>query len=650
MKLTQRLGAAWSALRGVTPSDIRNQVAPGFEVDGTGHRTTGPYEAAGQGRRARAWWAPQLGPNDALLSSIEVLRRRSRAGVRNDGYARTAIDRLVANIVGTGMTPESKAPDPAFRKEVHQLWLDWTDQSDADGVLDFYGQQAQAVRAWLEAGEVFIRLRPRLPVDKLMVPLQLQIIEAEHCPTFLTIRSSTASVRAGIEIDQLGRRTFYHLYPSRPVEGFDLDLSQLVRVPAESVVHLYDPLRPGQLRGAPLLTQALIRLYEIDAYDDATIVRQKVAALFAGFVTREPQTADSEINPLTGKAVETLDNTQIVGLEPGLLQELPPGQTVNFSDPPLSSGYGDFMRTALMSAAIAADVPYEVLTGDMRGVNDRTVRVVLNEFRRRIEQRQHHIVAFQFNRRVWDAWFDRAVLSGALNPPADYFVDALPWKRVEWIAAAWPYLNPLQDIDAHNKAIRAGVATLTEKIKEISGRSLEDVLAERKEELLLLDRYEIVTDSDPRKTTDNGRPSPPNDPTPNNPNAPTTPGTSGAGTGNVVEELLLRALRRNDPPTSTSVPTNVNVRVGVRGPDDDEDDEEDDGMVKHEIVASGEGTVTPPPKVVTARKRVLARDSKGRVDEIEEIRSDGSRVIRKVGRRDAEGRVDELIETHREGD
>jgi lambda family phage portal protein len=541
---------------------------------------------------------------------------------------------LVANIIGTGMTPESKAPDPAFRKEVHQLWLDWTDQSDADGVLDFYGQQAQAVRAWLEAGEVFIRLRPRLPVDNLMVPLQLQIIEAEHCPTFLTMRSSTSSVRAGIEIDAIGRRTFYHLYPSRPVEGFDLDLSELVRVPADSVIHLYDPLRPGQLRGAPLLTQALIRLYEIDAYDDATIVRQKVAALFAGFVTREPQASDAEINPLTGKAIETDRNdNQIVGLEPGLLQELPAGQTVNFSDPPLSSGYGDFMRTALMSAAIAADVPYEVLTGDMRGVNDRTVRVVLNEFRRRVEQSQHHIVAYQLNRRVWDAWFDRAVLSGALNPPADYFVDALPWKRVEWIAAAWPYLNPLQDIDAHTKAIRAGVATLTEKIKEISGRSLEDVLAERKEELVLLDKYEIVTDSDPRKTTDNGRPSPPNDPTPNNPTAPATPGTSTTGPGNIVEELLRRAMDREPPP--------ITVHTYGRG-------REEDAMRLDGVVAAGQGTVIPPPAQVSVRKRVLARDAKGRVDAVEEVHSDGTVIERKVGRRDAQGRVDELLETHRQ--
>jgi capsid protein len=31
--------------------------------------------------------------------------------------------------------------------------------SDADGVLNFYGQQTLRVRSWLDGGEVFIRRR-----------------------------------------------------------------------------------------------------------------------------------------------------------------------------------------------------------------------------------------------------------------------------------------------------------------------------------------------------------------------------------------------------------------------------------------------------------------------------------------------------------
>src|SRR5687768_17896336 len=63
---------------------------------------------------------------------------------------------------------------------------------------------------------------------------------------------------------------------SSDVCSSDLDSGQLRRVPAESVIHLYDPLRPGQLRGIPHLTQALIKLHEVDKYDDAVLLRQQL--------------------------------------------------------------------------------------------------------------------------------------------------------------------------------------------------------------------------------------------------------------------------------------------------------------------------------------------------------------------------------------
>lgn len=470
-------------------------------------RAEAAYQAGGSGRRTRAWFAPSLSANDAILPTLTTLRNRARAGVRNDGVARAAIDRLTANIVGGGIGPESKAPDSETRAAIHALFLEWSDEADSDGLLDFYGLQALATRSWLESGEVFIRLRPRLATDALTVPLQLQLIEAEFCPVDYSSSVGARKIRAGIELDGIGRRIAYHLYRSRPGDAVDIDTSALVRVPAESVIHLYEPLRPGQLRGTPSLTQALVMLQEIDAYSDATIVRQKVAALFAGFVTRTAGPSDADVDPLTGQAIERdAQDNALLGLEPGLMQELRPGESIEFADPPDSTNFGDFMRSALMNAAVAAGVPYEVLTGDLRNINDRTVRVILNEFRRHVEMRQHHIVAFQFNRRVWEAWFDAAIFSGALPIPAGYAEDPRPWRRVEWVADAWKYLNPVQDGQYYREAVRSGAMTLTEYVKEVRGRSLEDVLAERKQELDLLDRLGIVTDSDPRKTDRNGAP------------------------------------------------------------------------------------------------------------------------------------------------
>jgi lambda family phage portal protein len=467
------------------------------------------YHGATTGRRARGWTAPTVGPNDAVLWALSLLRARSRQAVRNDGYARMAVDRLVSNIVGAGIAPQSKAPTREFRARLHALWLDWTDQADATGALDFYGLQSQVVRAWLEGSEAFTRLRPRLASDELFVPLQLQVIESEQCPIdYTTVNARTGNrVRAGVEFDAIGRRAAYWFYRQHPGDPQDLNRADLVRVAGDQVAHLYDPLRPGQIRGVPQLTQALIVLQEAGKWRDATQVRQMLSAMYLMFVKRTVPAGDPDLDPRTGLAIERDDQDRaLMAMEPGLTQELGPDESVDFSKPPDPTGYADFMRDTLMEASVGAGVPYEVLTGDLRNVNDRTVRVILNEFRRRIEQYQHHIVAFQFNRPIWAAFINRAVLSGALVPPTEFFQDPAPWFRVEWVPPAWPYLHPVQDVDAYKAMVRSGAMTLDEFIREVRGRSLEEVAAERAQELALLDELGIVTDTDPRKTSNAGAP------------------------------------------------------------------------------------------------------------------------------------------------
>ncbi len=158
------------------------------------------YTSAGQGRRSRGWHAPATGPNTALTGNLGTLIHRSRAAIRNDPWAASGLDKLVANIVGTGIKPKSEATNDRFRKKLQTLFLDWTDESDADGQLDFYGQQALAARAMLEAGECFIRLRLRKPEDGLTVPLQIQLLEAEFVPWDYQVDMSNGHrIRAGIE-------------------------------------------------------------------------------------------------------------------------------------------------------------------------------------------------------------------------------------------------------------------------------------------------------------------------------------------------------------------------------------------------------------------------------------------------------------------
>ncbi|WP_460107476.1 phage portal protein [Pseudomonas sp. H1_F01] len=441
------------------------------------------YEGAGEGRRSTGWDAPDNGINSINTPALRNLRGRSRAAVRNDPYAFNVIDKRVSNLIGTGITPRPNTEDNALRKLLQLLWDDWVDESDADEHTDFYGQQALVARTVETSGECFVRLRPRRLDEGLAVPLQVQILAPEFVPhdKFETTRTGNA-IRAGIEFNPEGKRVAYWMYLSHPRDGVSLNAgyNQLVRVPASQVLHIFEPVEPGQLRGVPRLSPVLKRLRSLDNYDDAVLFRQEVANLFAGFISRPaPESGPVPRDPVTGEPL-SFDRdgfTPMVALEPGTMQELGPGEEVEFSKPPdAGNNYPDFMRQQLMAAAAGTGTPYEILTGDMREVNDRALRVVLNEFRRRLEQLQFGVYVHQLCRPIRAAWMDMAVLSGALVLD-DYAKRRREYLRTRWVPQGWAYIQPVQDVQARRMEVQAGFASRSEMVTR-TGYDAETVDAE----------------------------------------------------------------------------------------------------------------------------------------------------------------------------
>ena len=433
-------------------------------------RIKASYEGAGEGRRSASWDAPDVGINSLNTPALRNLRARSRSAVRNDPYAFNVIDKRVSNLIGTGITPRPKTEDDVLRKLQQDLWDDWVDESDADGLTDFYGQQALIARTVETAGECFVRLRPRGLDEDLAVPLQLQVLAPEFVPhdKFEPCKNGN-SIRAGIEFNPAHKRVAYHMYRVHPRDASSLNAgyNQLVRVPAEQVLHIFEPVEPGQLRGVPRLAPVLKRLRSLDNYDDAVLFRQEVANLFAGFISRPPPEATQQPrDPITGLPLtEDRDGfTPMVALEPGTMQELGPGEEVEFSKPPdAGNNYPDFMRQQLMAAAAGTGTPYEILTGDMREVNDRALRVVLNEFRRRLEQLQFGVYVHQLCRPVRAAWLDMAVLAGRLTL-VDYAQRRREYLRTRWVPQGWAYIQPVQDIQARMMEVNAGFNSRSEMV------------------------------------------------------------------------------------------------------------------------------------------------------------------------------------------
>lgn len=433
---------------------------------------TPDYQAASTGRRFYGWQTSGAGVNQTVLSSAITLRDRCRDAVRNNPVANRAVRSFVANAIGTGIKPQSLHPDPEARKLIHKLWQRWVDQADAAGNCDFYGLQSLALTSMLESGEVFARMRPRR-MGEMEVPLQIQLIEADNCPIDLTQTRGANQIRMGIEFNPIDRIVAYHMYRYHPA---DLIISGQINplpvpVPAASVAHLFEPMRPGQVRGLPRLAPVLARLYDIEQYNDAELQRKKTAALVAGFVTKSDLAAS-----VAGEG-SLVDGIKTAVWEPGQLIELLPGEDVKFSEPTdVGDNFEKFEKAQLRKIASAIGLTYEQLTGDLSDVNFSSIRAGLVELRRGMEAFQHQTVAHRFCRPIWSAWMDQAALSGAFDA-ADYEANRWDYLAVKWIPQGWQWVDPEKEIRAAKEAIRAGLTTRTEVIAS-TGYDPEEIDAE----------------------------------------------------------------------------------------------------------------------------------------------------------------------------
>lgn len=448
--------------------------------------TASVYQTVGSGQRSLRWRAPSVGPNVAVESGLTTLRNQSRELVRKNPMAASAVERIVSNTVGTGIKPKLS------EQTVLDTWTAWTDEADAAGVQDFYGVQAQAMASVVTAGEVFVRLRVRRAVDNLTVPLQLELLESEFVPLNKNEKLNNGNVvRHGIEFDAnlKSKRVAYWMYPYHPddmVPG--VGENEPVRVPASEVLHLFLPSRPGQVRGEPWMARVLALLKDVAAYDQAELTRKKISALFVGFIRRPTPEGLSldDLEELYGDDAAINNGAGDIGMEPGSMNVLAPGEEVEFSDPKdTGSQYEAFMRSQYRSIAAALGLLYEQLTGDYSQVNDRTWRAAVQEFRRRCENWQHHLLVFQFCRPVFTRWAALASLGG------------LKTLVPEWTPPRWPYINPEQDINAIEKEIQAGLTSRKRAVSE-RGDDAERIDAEQSEDNKRADTLELRYTSDGR--------------------------------------------------------------------------------------------------------------------------------------------------------
>lgn len=438
------------------------------------------YDAARVGGRQSGWARPMTSASSEIQGALPMLRASARDLVRNSPHASRAVRVLESHIAGSGMRPRlaDDISDPDAREALGRItrdqWQRFVENCDPEGMLDFYGQQRLLVRAVAEGGEA---LRLWFPVvDAGRMFWRCRIVEGD-----LLDHQKNESLRdggriiQGVEFDALGRRVAYHMFDEHPGDRFgNLGLRHRTRrIEARFVDHVFEVLRPGQVRGVSWFAPSATVMRDLDDLAEAEVVRKKLEACISMVVYNandDSATDAAAINAAEGDggaALSDAHGSPIERMSPGMVLSARPGWSVEFNAPQASAGLVEHMRERLHAVAAGIGVTYMQMTGDTSQANYSSMREGRIEFNRLVDSWQSTLMVQQTGRPAWRRVMAAARLNGDLR------TDLMP--RAKYIAPKRPWVDPSKDVKAAIDEIEAFIGD-PETVIESTGATPEEVM------------------------------------------------------------------------------------------------------------------------------------------------------------------------------
>ena len=446
-------------------------------------------------------WVPVSSSADMeSFASLTRLRDRSRALVRDNAHAKRAKALIQNNVIGCGIGMQSQIVNNRGRlldeinSPIEQAWREWCkpDNCHIGGTLHFAEIERLVVGECFEAGDVLLRLHY---TGRGAVPLSLEVIEPERLAAEWDIKPAGGNlVRQGVEVDRFYRPVAYWIRTWHPGEVM-LPMGardELLRVPADQIIHLKITERWPQVRGIPWMHAAIARLHQLGEFQDAAVIAARVGAEKV-MVLKE--TEDGRLADSLGTANN--DGTLTWGSAKGQVDILPSGTDVadwtpNYPD----TNYGPFVTAALRDVAAAFGVSYESLSRDYSTSNYSSSRLALLDDRDGWKVLQQWYIR-AVRERLYPIWLQSALMARAIPGVSieDYLLNRTKFEAVKWKPRGWSWVDPTKEVTAYKEAEKAGYITKADIIAATSSNDIEDVLRERRRELDMLDEMDLHTDT-----------------------------------------------------------------------------------------------------------------------------------------------------------
>ena len=455
-----------------SPADQPARVAPIHPGGRSG------YDGAGYSRLMGNWFPGHIDFNALISTASPQLRARVRDLVRNFPPFARAVNAIVAFTVGKGARFQSLAvdargeADKKLRRQIEDRFRAWMDQADVAGKLHFYELQQLAKRQECETGEFLALFTSPRRRDR--HSLAIQMLEAENLSAWECHGQATdTEIFNGVE---------YDIYTGEPVAyHFQTDLGwqkqlRSWREPAENVLHGFEVLRPGQLRGVTPFAPAVLIAKDMADLVGAEIDAAKMAAKWLALVkSPDPSMMQGGLPPMPGMVGAGPQRDDIEDLENAVIEYLGAGEDVAFAPPSGRPGdsFDRATRFCLRMVGIVRNIPYEILSGDYTGLNYSTSKGVRNDFSMFLApehfRNEHHFV-----RPIFRRWLAHEALTQ--DYMRGYFLDPARFERAMWIPAGMPSPDPLRDGKADIDSVKVGLKSPQEVILARGGDPEEVVM------------------------------------------------------------------------------------------------------------------------------------------------------------------------------
>lgn len=480
-----------------------------------------PYDAADNFGSHTTEWQPYLWSPDGEINIYrDKIVSRIRDLVRNDGWASAAVTRTVDTVIGADFRPVFK-PDhrglkawtgikafdhkwaEEFGAALEACWRMWSMDPgrycDVSRNLTVPQMMRLGFRHKVVDGDALAMLHwlpNRVAPGRALYATAVMMIDPDRLSN-PQLRFDQMTMRGGVEIDEFGAATHYHI--RRAHQGDWFSAAKAVtwdRIPRETawgrpiIIHDFDHERAGQNRGGVgILGPVVQRLKMLIKYDGTELDAAIINSIFGAYIESPFDVNDVEEvlgsnNGLSAYQKEraAFHSERRISVGDVVMPTLFPGESIKTVAAARPNGnFEAFEAAVLRNVAAGAGTSPQQISQNWSDVNYSSYRAAMLEAWKTFHRRRVDF-AVGFGQQMVMAFAEEAFDVDDLPLPAgapDFAEFRGAYSHAKWMGPGKGYTDPVKEKAGAILGMDAGLSTLEEESSDLAGRDWREVLDQR---------------------------------------------------------------------------------------------------------------------------------------------------------------------------